>query len=309
MIYLRLRGRIGNQLFMYATACMIQRIKGNNEKIYIEYVNNSSPEGIIYENSLVNYELENVEFIHDLKLWKSISMLPIRFGWVLVNGLIEGGRNNNTRYRIAKRFQRLYNALGVFHMQDGYVTYPKKLKKNTLVDGYFQSEKFFYPIREEIKEKYRLEKELFSSGYPNLDLIENRNSVCISIKVQHNAGNPMYDVCHESYYKRAIEYIIENVEDPLFFICSDNIEYVKENLIDTTKYDTIAQAYNYPVHLSLAAMARCKHFIIGNTSFGWWAQYLSDNEDKIVIAPAKWYNGMDAWQYDIYMDNWIKIEV
>ena len=62
-----------------------------------------------------------------------------------------------------------------------------------------------------------------------------------------------------------------------------------------------------PVHTSLAAMALCKHFIIGNTSFGWWAQYMSKNKNKIVIAPSKWMR-IDM-PIDIYQDNWMIIEV
>ena len=83
--------------------------------------------------------------------------------------------------------------------------------------------------------------------------------------------------------------------------------YVLDNLIDTNKYDYVVQDKNSPVFLSLAAMAECKHFIIGNTTFGWWAQYLSEFENKMVIAPSKWM-AIDM-PIDIYQNNWILIEV
>ena len=87
----------------------------------------------------------------------------------------------------------------------------------------------------------------------------------------------------------------------------DAVEYVKEHLIDTTKYDVICQDTSFPVHISLAVMAQCKHFIIGNTTFGWWAQYLCTNPEKIVMAPSRWYG--TPVPCDIYQDNWTLIEV
>ena len=309
MIYLRLKGRIGNQLFMYATARMIQKIKGDKDTIVIEDYNNVDPDGRGYENSLVNYDLKNVRYVHDDSMLHSLKYLPMRLGCSAIARFFEKGLDNDARYEAAIRNQKIYNALGIFHIQDGYVSYPRRFKKNVLLDGYFQSEKYFSEIRDELVELFRIEDAYTASNYPNAELLENRNSVCISIKVQHNVGNYMYDVCHEDYYQKAIEYIIEHVDNPLFFICSDNVEYVKEHLIDTTKYDVVCQASDYPVHISLAAMARCKHFIIGNTSFGWWAQYLSTSPDKIVIVPDRWYNDQGDWQYDMYMDNWVRMEV
>lgn len=309
MIYLRLKGRIGNQIFMYAVARMIQIKKGNKDIIIIEDYKNQASEELKYANSLEFYNLPNVEYVHDDSTRKNIKYLPMWLKWFFVGRIIEGHKDRNEIYKIGMKNQKLYNKLGIFHLQDGFVPYPPKFKRNIYIDGYFQSEKYFLPIKKEIISTFRNEEAIEKSNYPNLDIIKNRNTVCISIKVQHNVGNKMYDVCHMDYYDRAIQYIIERVDNPLFFICSDNVEYVLDNLIDANKYDVVCQDSTYPVEISLGVMAMCKHFIIGNTSFGWWAQYLSKNDDKIVIVPDRWYNDMDEWQYDIYTDNMIRIKV
>ena len=67
----------------------------------------------------------------------------------------------------------------------------------------------------------------------------------------------------KEYWKKAIKYIEDHVENPLFFICSDNVDYVIKHLIDTQKYDYICQYSNYPTYISLSVMSECKHFIIG----------------------------------------------
>ena len=307
MIYLEVRGRIGNQLFMFATAYMIQKLKGGKDTIVIDAVDNGSfSEGLVYENSLVNYNLPNVKYLSTIRERHR----PLYAYLIKKRQLIEliEPDNLNDRYNFAIKHQKLYNFLGLYHIQDGYAPFPKRFRKNIHVSGYFQSDKFFKEARQEILYLYNIDEIIDKSNYPHLDEIKNRNTVCISIKVQHNAGNPMYDVCHESYYEKAIKYMTDHVENPLFFICSDNVEYVKEHLIDTSKYDVVCQVGNFPVHISLGVMSKCKHFIIGNTSFGWWAQYLSSFAEKIVIAPTRWYNIEDKWQYDIYQDNWVTME-
>lgn len=303
MIYLKLRGRIGNQLFMYATARMVQILKGDEEEILIEDSDNLIME---YHNSLKDYDLKGVRYIDNSN---ECSDERIQRALRVENYFcyVESKIPYNKIYVFDKIFQKLLNHFGIFKLQDGYIPYPKNIDNIVLLDGYFQAEKFFEQISEEMKEIFRIESVLENSNYPNLELIKNRNTVCISIKVQHNVGNPMYDVCNMGYYEKAIKYITERVENPLFMICSDNVQYVKDNLIDTDKYECVEQAKDFPVHISLAAMARCKHFIIGNTSFGWWAQYLGDYSEKIVVAPSRWY-GIDMPR-DIYQDSWVQIEV
>lgn len=197
---------------------------------------------------------------------------------------------------------------GAFFCENGYMNNNIDLKDDVYLEGFFQSEKYFYEYKDEICELFSPNifiKEL--ENYKGINELKERNSVCISVKIEHNVGSSLYDVCGIEYWKKAIEYITSNVENPLFFICSDNVEYVLENLIDTKNYDYIVQDRDMPVHISLVAMSQCKHFVIGNTTFGWWAQYLSKNKEKIVIAPSKWMKV--EMPIDIYQDNWHVIDV
>ncbi len=303
MIYLKMRGRIGNQLFMLATAYMIRELKGGKDEIVVEDYENIE---LNYLNSLKYYPTEGVTYVSDLDLYNSKRFFWQRNAYRFITHF-ERGKSYRGIYNLDKRMQFFMNFFGLFHIQDGYVKYPKHFRKDVLLDGFFQSEDFFKEISGQVRENFALKEEVLASNYPGLDKIRNRNTVCISIKVQHNVGNPMYDVCSMEYWEKAIAKMTEMVENPLFFICSDNVNYVAENLIDTSKYDIVLQDSNYPVHISLGVMAQCKHFIIGNTTFGWWAQYLSENEDKVVIAPSRWY-GTDV-PCDIYQDGWTLIEV
>lgn len=308
MIYLMLKGRIGNQLFMYAYARTVQKHqaeKGIDNRIVIDDTDNLP---LSYLNSLEYYPLENVEYVHNHGKIKNTYKLYIPFLTYKIMSHLEKRKTFLERQIFENQTSRLVNRLGYVRCEADYVRIMDELPQNVIIDGYFQSERYFKENKDEIKNIFSLKEEVKKSKYPNLDKLKDRNTVCISIKVQHNVGNTMFDVCNDGYFKRAIKYIQEHVDNPLFFICSDNVAYVKEHFIDIDKFDIIEQSKDFPVHISLAVMAQCKHFIIGNTSFGWWAQYLSDNPDKIVIAPSRWY-GDDTPCANIYQDGWTLLEV
>lgn len=302
-IYVKLRGRIGNQLFVYAFARQLQREYGEEAMIVID---DTEVLKVDWEDSLPYYDIKNIRFVHDEPIEKSIFSIKQR----AVKGFFSTeavGKNFMDKYTVEKKWQPRLNQNGIISCENGFIDYKLNTRKNVFIEGYFQSEKYFKDAYEDIRYELRPEQFKEIDTYPNIDKIRERNTVCISIKVEHNVGNELYEVCDMKYWEKAIAYITEQVENPLFFICSDNVDYVVNNLIDTDHFDYVVQSKEYPVHVSLAVMNQCKHFIIGNTTFGWWAQYLADAPDKIVVAPSKWM--LVDMPIDIYQEGWHLIEV
>lgn len=302
-IYVMLKGRIGNQLFMYAFARQLEQEYNENAIIVID---DSEVLKANWENSLVFYDLKNVKYIHENMFvqsphyrWKRILRTLFAYKWLK--------KDYMSKYKLEKKWSKFFNKHGIIFCENGFLPYQLNKKKDVFIEGYFQSEKYFSAVKRILLEDLKYTQFPNINNYPNLDKIKNRNTVCITVKVEHNVGNGPYDVCGMDYWKQAIEYICKKVENPLFLIGSDNVEYVLEHLIDTSKYDYVCQAQNFPVHESLAVMSLCKHFVIGNTTFGWWAQYLCEYEQKIVVAPSKWMNV--EMPIDIYMDDWHLIDV
>lgn len=113
-------------------------------------------------------------------------------------------------------------------------------------------------------------------------------------------------ICTDQYYRKAIDHIQSNIENPLFFVFSDDIEWAKDNLgIDNAVY--ISHNCGRSSFRDMQLMSLCQHNIIANSSFSWWGAWLNSNPDKIVVAPAKWYNfTSEEFDHRITPQNWIR---
>lgn len=123
------------------------------------------------------------------------------------------------------------------------------------------------------------DKNLYLQGYwQYFDLIEKSNAVAIHFRrIQYE---PVISI---DYYKKAIKYISENVENPTFFIFSDDINWCRENLSINGICFFVENFKDELYELKL--MSQCNHFIIANSTFSWWGAWLSVNADKKVIMP------------------------
>lgn len=299
IIYLRLLGRIGNQLFQYAFARKLLHDYGEDKAIIL--IDDSNCVKKKWENSLPFFNINcNVYIVHENILYKSIRL----FKFFIIRNMFHIIRRNMNyidKYYFEKKFQPFLNKFGLILCDNGYLDYNLAINKDVYIEGYFQCEKYFVDIKDIVKKEFTLKDDSNVSDYNFYNRIINNNTVCLSAKYEHNVGNKIFNVCDDGYWNTAISLMNKNIHNPLFFICSDNVDYVVNKYIKNINLDYIWQDKLFNVATTLIVMSKCKYFIIGNTTFAYWAQYLSTDK-KLVIAPKKWVT-VDM-PIDIYDCSW-----
>lgn len=175
-------------------------------------------------------------------------------------------------------------------------------------EGYFQHEKYFKHLREDILKSFSLSVPLDEKNQTVLNKILETNSVSIHIRrgdyVHLEHVSKTHGTCSLDYYKKAVEYITKKVENPHFFIFSDDIDWVIKNF--KIEYPFMVVDFNQEKeYFDLNLMKNCKHNIIANSSFSWWGGWLNENPQKIVIAPKKWT--LKKQKCDILPSGWVKL--
>lgn len=186
----------------------------------------------------------------------------------------------------------------------------KDVADNSYLMGYWQSESYFLHHEETIRSDFTFMTELTSENAKVLALISQVNAVSLHVRrgdyVQNAHTNATHGVCSLQYYKNAIDQIANSVKGPVFFVFSDDIEWVKNNLqIDFPcfyiDHNNGADSFN-----DMRLMSNCQHHIIANSSFSWWGAWLNPSLDKIVIAPKRWFAN-DNDTSDLIPPHWVKL--
>ena len=163
------------------------------------------------------------------------------------------------------------------------------------LDGFWQSEKYFVNIESIIKSEFKIKKKPEGKNSFIFQQIESCNSIGIHFRRGDYVEKPstyiQFGLCDMKYYQKAIDMFIETVNKPHFFIFSDDYQWVKDNF--RVKAPSTIISHNHEASISyedLRLMSHCKHNIIANSSFSWWAAWLNSNKSKTVVAPKPWFN-------------------
>ena len=186
------------------------------------------------------------------------------------------------------------------------------LTDNKCLVGSWQSEKYFKNIESEIRKLYRFKEALCDKSAELGKQIQSTNSLCVQVRRGDYVTSPVYSkilgAMPVEYFKKGFELLEKKQNIEHIYIFSDDIKWCKENLklpIATTYVEDEYPGLKFGNYLQL--MSLCKHFIIANSSFGWWGAWLSTHKEKIVIAPNQWYKDPSYNSKDIIPENWIKI--
>jgi Glycosyl transferase family 11 len=207
--------------------------------------------------------------------------------------------------RTAPFSQRRFNREKFFHYDKNFFKYNPPL----YIKGYWQSERYFTNVKEQLRNELILKKEVINQVETYARFLQNQNSVSIHIR-RGDYQNPetlrIHGILSNSYYKTAILEIRKNIENAVFYVFTDSLDLIKKDSF--FKDCTIVSSIISQTHFEdLYLMSQCKHNIIANSSFSWWGAWLNNNPDKIVIAPKNWFNKGPKDTYDLYPTSWIQL--
>lgn len=258
MIILRLLGGLGNQLFIYAFGRALEL--EHNLDVYFDTFS-----GFKRDAYKRKYELDNFNVnLKKVSIYASL-FYPI-----------------NKRSKLI--IKSLYpNSVYIEEYENLRIDLLRKFleeNKKIFLQGYFQNLKYFENIKDELRKEIVIKTELSTIAKKYLEQINNSNSVAVHIRRKERK-----ELVPIKFYLTKIKILEQKIDNPKYFIFSDEIEWCKTNLEINKNIVYVENTLNQIEDFWL--MKNCRHFIIGNSTFSWWASWLSDNKNKILINFSK----------------------
>ncbi len=300
MIIVKTHGGLGNQFFQYAAGKALADFHHTEFKFEISALGRYLPSGYCLDKFLISAPIATKEEISEFTKnekepegFKKFFLERFNFLFPYFNFLLP------------------YKRMKVYH--ERFFHYNKRffdLSLDVYLVGYFQSERYFDRVKDEIRKEFTLKDQNGAAFNFFAGKIKSGNSVSIHFRrgdyVTYSGLNKIFGVPSLEYYHAAVNCIASQVENPIFFIFSNDIEWVKNNfklkfpVIYVT--DPLLEFYE-----EMTLMSFCEHNIIANSSFSWWSAWLNNNPNKIVIAPKKWFQWWKINTRDIIPSGWVKI--
>jgi len=296
MIISRLNGGLGNQMFQYALGKVVSYLNKTNYFLDI---------------SLYDHQQEvDTPRSYELDLFSNIKAT------IAKKTLLEKFTKPNKLKLLLNHYLKLnlqaYPPKWI--RENGHQFHPEilELKGDYLLDGYWQTEKYFKKYRNLILEDFVFPKKTSQKNRNIIKKITNSQAVSLHVRRGDYVSNKLTNAYHGAvslnYYEKAINLIKKKVKNPLFIIFSDDPKWCKNNLPVPKNSIFVDHNKGKQSFEDMRLMSLCKHNIIANSSFSWWGAWLNQNSNKIVIAPGSWFKNKDSNTTDIIPSNWIKIE-
>lgn len=314
MKIVKINGGLGNQMFQFAFYKALQH--SNNNEVFIDlsaYQGKQFQDGInLLHNGFELPELFSITYQEaPLKDVKKLSTQPTN----LLNRVLRKYFTKKTHF-IDKNFGFNEELLS------------KPLPSNIYLEGYWQTEKYFSHIRDELLKDFSFKTPLSKK---NLDILEDAGTETASIHIRRGdyLKTQTLNVCSKDYYLNAIKLLFSKANPKSILVFSDDIPWCKSDLKLEEYITNILKLNNIKIfyidwntgkdsYQDMQLMSKCKYHIIANSSFSWWGAYLDPNPEKIVIAPSVWNlrelnPSIDRYYKNSYNDilpsSWIRAEI
>ena len=294
MIIVRLWGGLGNQMFQYAFGYAFAK---NNQtellldtRFYTDSFLKANPHFSKQKAHILGFPIEYREQVNLHNEYRAINFLQKR----LVSRII----------RIPKKFAVTVEDGIRYYKETRLKVYPELISlkdENVYFDGYWQSEQYFQKYKDELVTQFTICNDNIKAEIEKYD-VSSENAISVHLRLGDYAAKKkilsQYNyVISPEFYLMAMDKLRSRIDNPRFLVFSNNVTKAKEILGNKYDYTII----NEDRHLSdieeFMVMSKCRHHIISNSTFSWWAAWINDKGYTIApdvffgneaIIPEKW---------------------
>ncbi|MBP3819877.1 MAG: alpha-1,2-fucosyltransferase [Butyrivibrio sp.] len=288
MIIIQLKGGLGNQMFQYA---LYKSLKKRGKEVKID---------------------DKTGFVNDKLRIPVLSRWGVEYDKATDEEIV---KLTDSKMDIFSRIRRKLTGRKSYRIDEESGKFNPEILEidNAYLVGYWQCDKYFddKDVVRELREAFEKKpQELMTdaSSWSTLQQIECCESVSLHVRRTDYVDEEhihIHNICTEKYYKDAIDKIRKRYPSAVFFIFTDDKEWCRDHFKGPNFIVVELEEGEGTDIAEMTLMSRCKHHIIANSSFSWWAAWLNDSPEKIVIAPQKWINNRDM--DDIYTERMTKI--
>ncbi len=292
MIIIHVMGGLGNQLYQYA---MYEKLKSMGKDVKLDfyaYTEAAGEEREWRELELTRFENLKYEACTKEERTKLLDN-SMAFGDRIRRKLF--GRQDKTLRDEGNYMPQLFDT------------------DNVYLYGYWDCEKYFVDRIEELQKKLLFPKSANPKNMECMEQMKQEQAVSMHIRrtdyLKVADGKRYMGICTDAYYESAMQYIRERIGKPVFYIFSDDVEYVRAHYqgenIRIVDWNTGEDSL-----FDMQLMSKCKHNICANSTFSFWGARLNQNADKIMIRPLRHdnYENITAGQMHDNWPGWILID-
>lgn len=288
MIITKLLGGLGNQMFQYATGRSLALANGCELKL----------DTSAFDRHVIHsgYALGTFNIAADIASFTEIGKLA------------------GSTHKIPRMIRHKLGIQGKSYFREkGFDFDPAllELRAPVYIEGYWQSHKYFEKFADPIRAELTPNRPLQGKNLQLATSISQKNSVSVHVRRGDYVSNPVASSVHGfvglAYYKLALDRISREIDSPHFFVFSDDLPWAREHLEflgDTTFVDHNSGPAAYE---DMRLMSLCKHHVMANSSFSWWAAWLGWVPGKKVFYPANWFSSKLHNVSSLNPPAWIRI--
>lgn len=300
MIITRLWGGLGNQMFQYAFGYAKARQAGvdlvlDTRFFHDEFIR-KNPRFTKQKLNLFQFPIDYKERINDT-------------GELIIINYLQ-------KHRVNQILRIPYLTVipigsGIKYVKETRMKFQPILKSmqtdNRYYDGYWQTEKYFYEYRNDLIRQYSYVSNQANS-FINKYGVDKPEAVAVHLRMGDYGKKRFmahYNyVINPEYYKLAVKEVKKRLNNPIFFVCSNNIQKAKEILGEANEFIYVSEMDEMNDLDEFVVMTKCTNHIISNSTFSWWTAWLGAQDRSINIAPNIVFGNKD-----IIPANWIRINV